>query len=165
MLDALKIASLVVLGLIAGTPASGLDDPDATVLYLDRTVEIETTLADPTDLWIPASELPRVNDFVLKPEGACLDDLCIPVAGDALVVEREGERWFSLTGFAEKIGQSVVADGERSVWSFGTIPAVHAPFRERGVAPDFVLENRAGEEVRLSDFRGHKVLLLTWASW
>ena len=32
-------------------------------------------------------------------------------------------------------------------------------------APDFALPNREGEVVRLSDFRGKKVLIITWASW
>ncbi len=33
------------------------------------------------------------------------------------------------------------------------------------LAPDFALPDREGRTVRLSDFRGKRVLLLTWASW
>lgn len=37
---------------------------------------------------------------------------------------------------------------------------------ERGdLAPDFKLETIEGEEVRLSDYRGEKVLLNFWATW
>lgn len=165
MLAPMATALIAASGPVAFAQAPATESSSATVLYLDRTVEIERTLEDPTDLWIPAADLPRVNDFVLKPEGACLDDLCIPVAGDRLVVERDGESWFSLSGFADKLSQAVVHDAERVVWSFGTIPVVAAPFHERAVAPDFVLPDREGDPVRLSDFRGHKVLLLTWASW
>ena len=32
-------------------------------------------------------------------------------------------------------------------------------------APDFTLPDRNGKPVKLSQFRGKKVLLLTWASW
>jgi peroxiredoxin len=32
-------------------------------------------------------------------------------------------------------------------------------------APDFVLPDLAGRVHRLSDYRGKKVLLVTWASW
>ncbi len=32
-------------------------------------------------------------------------------------------------------------------------------------APDFVLQNLAGQAVRLSDYRGKKVLLNFWATW
>jgi hypothetical protein len=50
-----------------------------TVLYDDQVIEVERTLADPNDLWVVPSDLPRVNGFELKPEGACLDELCVPV--------------------------------------------------------------------------------------
>ena len=33
------------------------------------------------------------------------------------------------------------------------------------LAPDFLLESVVGDEVRLSDFRGHPVVLNFWASW
>jgi peroxiredoxin len=33
------------------------------------------------------------------------------------------------------------------------------------VAPDVTVPDRRGRPVHLSDFRGKKVLLVTWASW
>ena len=33
------------------------------------------------------------------------------------------------------------------------------------MAPDFALPDREGKLVRLSDFKGKKVLIVTWASW
>lgn len=140
----------------------------ATVLHLDRVIELESTLADPTDLWVTPSDLTRINDFVLKPEGACLDDLCIPIPrgeGSDFVVESGGQTWFSLTAFARKVGQEYVADRETGVWSFGAIPVTRSSYLTRAQAPDFVLPDREGEPVRLSEFRGRKVLLLSWASW
>ena len=38
-------------------------------------------------------------------------------------------------------------------------------FLESRIAPDFAIPNRTGKIVHLSDFRGRKVLLVTWASW
>ena len=32
-------------------------------------------------------------------------------------------------------------------------------------APDFTLPSLSGEEVRLSDYRGKKLVLFMWASW
>ncbi len=154
----------ILSGLVSAAPASA----STTVLYLDRTVTIDRVLADPTDLRIPAQQLPAVTGFVLKDEGACLDELCIPVergAASDVVAEDGGQTWFSLTGFARRVGQGYAVDREAAVWSFSEVPPARAGFLERGLAPDFALAERAGRPVRLSDQRGKKVLLLTWASW
>jgi hypothetical protein len=163
-------ATLVSATLVVGAfaPAAHGAGAAATALYLDRTVAIEHTLDDPTDLWVTPADLGEVNGFELKPEGACLAELCIPVdqgPGSEIVTRRGEETWFSLTGFARKIGQSFVADHERRVWSFAPVPATRSSFVDQGYAPDFALTDRQGKTVRLSDFRGKKVLVVTWASW
>jgi hypothetical protein len=162
----LALSALVVP--VAAPRAAFGADPVATALYLDRTVAIERTLDDPTDLWVTPATLTEVNGFELKPEGACLAELCIPIdqgAGSEIVTRRGEETWFSLTGFARKIGQSFVADHERRVWSFAPVPATRSSFVDQAYAPDFALTDRQGRTVRLSDFRGKKVLVVTWASW
>lgn len=140
----------------------------ATALFSDRTVEIARTLEDPNDLWVTPEDLTRINGFVLKPEGACLDAICIPVLQDEdneMLITREGQKWFNVTELARKLDQPFVADREEGVWSFGQIPLARQPFLQSGIAPDFELTDRQGNPVRLSDFRGKKVLLMTWASW
>ena len=140
----------------------------ATALYRGRTVEVSETLADPTDLWVPPGELEAINDFVLKPEEACYEDVCIPVrqAEDSeIFVTRQERGWLNVSELSRRLGQAVVQDAEHSVWSFGEIPVVQRTYLESAVAPDFELADRQGKTVRLSDFRGRKVLLLTWASW
>jgi len=137
-----------------GAPAS----TSGTVLYSDRTVKLDKIQPQGNDLWVRSADLPRINEFELKPQGACRADLCIPVSKDL----KNGE-WFNLTGFARKIGQSVVADS--SVWSFGEIPVVRGNYYSTRIAPDFAVPDRSGKMVHLSDFRGKKVLVVTWASW
>ena len=134
--------------------------PDArpTVLYDDRTIAVDRVRPDPNDLWVRAADLPRINQFEVKPQGACRADLCIPVSKSL----RFGE-WFNLTGFARQIRQPVVADS--GVWSFGEIPVVRGDFYRSRIAPDFAVPDRRGRIVHLSDFRGKKVLVVTWASW
>jgi hypothetical protein len=73
--------------------------------------------------------------------------------------------YFNLTAFAKKVGQAVVADPGVRLWSFGEIPVVRGSFLESRMAPDVVVPDRAGRAVRLSSFRGKKVLMVTWASW
>ena len=139
-----------------------------TVLYDDQEIVIDRTLADPNDLWVVPADLTRVNRFELKPEGACLDELCVPVLQDrdsAMFVTRAGQAWFNVTDLARRLGQAYAADHDHRVWSFGEIPVTRTRFLRSALAPDFELPDRQGKLVRLSDFRGKKVLIVTWASW
>ena len=136
------------------SPAAGA----ATVLYGDRTITVDKIRPDAKDLWVRAADLPRINQFEVKPQGACRADMCIPLSKDL----KSGE-WFNLTGFARKLRQAYVTDS--SAWSFGEIPAVRGDFYRSRMAPDFTAPDRKGRVVHLSDFRGKKVLVVTWAYW
>ena len=152
--------------LLALSPCAFADG--AKVLFNDQVVEVTETLSDPTDLWVSPEDLTRINGFELKPEGACLDDICMVAREDVdggLVINRDGKKWFNVTELARKLQQAFVHDPDTGVWSFGEIPVTRKSFLEAGMAPDFALEDRTGNVVKLSDFRGKKVLLITWASW
>ena len=140
----------------------------ATVLYDDRVVAVAQTLSAPNDLWVTPEDLTRINGFEIKPQGVCLDELCIPLRQNEdsdLFVTRRGQEWFNVTELASKLEQAFVVDQERRIWSFGELPVERTAFLESAMAPDFALEDREGNVVRLSDFRGKKVLIVTWASW
>ena len=159
----LKLLSVALLFALANFASA-----EVTVLFNDKVVTVEQTLADPVDLWVTPEAMTRVNGFELKPEGACLDEICIPIKQDEdsrLFVRRLGQSWVNLSELARNLQQPFVSDAESSVWSFGAIPTVRKPFLESAIAPDFELEDRNGELVRLSDLRGKKVVIMTWASW
>jgi len=143
----------------AGAPA-----PAATVLYDDKAVTLRAIGRDPKQakdaLWVTKRDLPSINAFEVKPQGACRADLCIPIAKEMV----RGD-YFDLTAFAKRIGQPVVADVDAAVWSFGEIQSLRGSFLEGRMAPDFTVPDRAGRPVHLADFRGKKVLVITWASW
>lgn len=137
--------------------------PGATVLYDGRAIGLDRISPDPKQpdaLWIQTRDLPRINGFELKPQGACRADICIPVPK---TMTRGA--YFNLTAFAERVGQRVVADVPARAWSFGEIPVVRGAFLESRMAPDFSVPDRQGRPVTLSQFRGKKVVLVTWASW
>jgi hypothetical protein len=140
--------------------ASAASAPAATVLYGERSVTLDKIQPDAKDLWVRKSDLPRINDFELKPQGACRNDLCIPISKDLA----KGE-FFNLTGFARKIGEAVVNDPDERVWSFGEIPVLRGAFLASRIAPDFAVPDRKEHIVHLNDYRGKKVLVVTWASW
>jgi hypothetical protein len=147
------------------SPALGAEQPapGATVLYDGRAVALARTSPDPAKghaLWIDKSDLPRINDFELKPQGACRADVCIPIPRTMT----RGTA-FNLSAFAARVGQRVVADGPARGWSFGEIPVVRGAYLESRQAPEIAVPDRKGRTVKLSQFRGKKVLLVTWASW
>jgi hypothetical protein len=134
-----------------------------TVLYDGRAIALDRVSPDPAhpdSLWIQKTDLPRVNGFELKPQGACREDICIPVPRAMM-----RGAYFNLTAFAQRASQRVVADPAGRVWSFGEIPVVRGSFLEGRIAPEVAVPDRKGRPVRLSQFRGKKVLLVTWASW
>lgn len=156
---------LWTLGAAALMPSAvGTQAPQrATVLYDGRAIALDRISPDPKQpdaLWIQKTDLPRINDFELKPQGACRADICIPVPR---TMTRGA--YFNLTAFAQRVGQRVVADLPARVWSFGEIPVVRGAFLESRMAPDFSVPDRKGRPVHLSQFLGKKVLLVTWASW
>jgi hypothetical protein len=149
--------------LMPRTLISAAVPPGATVLYDDRAAVLTEVRPDPanrTELWVRKGDLPRINGFEVKPQGACREDICIPIPK-----AMARGKYFDLTAFARKVGEPVVADVDERVWSFGEIQALRMGLSSSRVAPDFTVPDRRGRPVHLSDFRGKKVLLVTWASW
>ncbi len=126
---------------------------------------VERAYIDQGSLWVPQGELAAINGFELKPQGLCRGPLCIPVPqGAGWSRQVDGKPYFNLSAFSKKIGQAAKADSSESVWSF-SLPTKLNGGLASGMAPDFALPTVDGKIVRLSDFRGKKVLILTWASW
>lgn len=148
----------------AAANAKAAPDTSVTVLYGDRTVKLDKTRPDThpnsNDLWVRKADLARINEFEVKPQGACRNDVCIPIPKTMV----QGE-WFNLTGFAHKLGEAFVADVGTRAWSFGEIPVLTGSYATSRMAPDFAVPDRKGRVVHLSDFRGKKALVVTWASW
>jgi hypothetical protein len=150
------LSSAAMLPTIASAQNRG-----GTVLYDSRAVALTRIDTDATGaLWVQKSDLPRINGFELKPQGACRADICIPIPKAMM----RGDL-FNLTAFADRVGQKFLADASTRVWSFGEIPVVQGAYVESRMAPDVTVPDRKGKPVRLSQFRGKKVLLVTWASW
>ncbi len=106
-------------------------------------------------LVLSAADAETAIGWTLKPEGMCRDDLCVPMPQSAGNVD--------VAAFWRKLGHPVASSG--GVWSLGTGVAARQASLAGLQAPDFVLADLAGRSHRLSDLRGKKVFLSTWASW
>ena len=139
----------------------------ATVLYQGQTITLDEV--GPGDgLLIRPDDLPRVNGFVIKPEGACLNDLCMPLNDTLLRSEQSGNgetRWIDIEAFADLIDQAHLADHKHRVWSFAEVPAKLEHKLLNALAPEFEITDRQGRVVRLADLKGKKALIVTWSSW
>jgi hypothetical protein len=112
--------------------------------------------------------LTRATRFELKPKGVCRDELCFPLprARQQAFLQKQGKlTWFNLSEFARLVHQPVAYDAEQAVWFFGPRADEQNGYLTTLEAPDFKLPDLNGKPHALSDFRGKKVLLLTWASW
>lgn len=134
-----------------------------TVLHQGRAVTLAET-GDGDGLLIRPHDLPRVNGFELKPEGACREGLCIPMNDDLLISGDDGA-WFDLAAFADLTGQPYVADRPAGVWSFAEVPATREHMMADAMAPDFAVTDRQGNRVATADLKGKKALIVTWSSW
>jgi hypothetical protein len=162
----LLYAAVICLPIVANAFAA--ETGRRIVIFDSRTTEVgpgpATLGAD--DLWVTLADLKLATGFVIKPQGVCRDELCFPIPKarrSAFLSEQETTTWFNLSEFARLLRQPVAR--EKEVWYFGPRPDEQNGFVSSLVAPDFKLPDMNGKPHSLSDFRGKKVLLLTWASW
>ena len=122
---------------------------------------------DAGQLWITTADLKRATRFEVKPQGVCRDELCFPLPKakrEAFIHKDGGQTWFNMTAFAALVHQPVAHDATLGTWYFGLRSDQRQQLSSLQ-APDFTLPDINGKPHRLSDFRGKKILLVTWASW
>jgi len=111
-------------------------------------------------LWMSAADAAKLTGWTLKPEGMCRDERCVSLPAAAA----KGND-VDVEAFWQKLGGPVIASQDGDVWALG------APADERNAAleglqaPDFTLPDIDGTPRSLSQLRGKKVFLATWASW
>src|SRR4029077_4967066 len=74
------------------------------------------------DLWLAPPDLLRATRFVVKPEGVCRDEMCVPLPRaprSEFLSARGGAEWFNLSAFARLLHQPAAHDAGLGVWYFG----------------------------------------------
>ena len=135
-----------------------------TVISEHGTVALPDAAVDGQALWLPIERIEAATGWTLKPEGLCRGPVCVPVpAGRRERFVRPGQA--DVAAFWRHLDKPVAASDEGDVWVLGAAAEDRAAALASLEAPDFALTDLAGREHRLSDQRGRKVLLATWASW
>jgi len=166
-MNASFLAGILLLSL--ALTAVGKEIP-ATVIYDDASTKVNALGNSDTgagQLWITTADLTRATRFEVKPQGVCRDELCFPLPKarqQEFLRNQAGKSWFNLTSFAALVNQPVAHDVATSTWYFGLRSDQRQALASLR-APDFTLPDVQGKPHSLSDFRGKKVLLVTWASW
>jgi hypothetical protein len=138
----------------------------ATVIYRDQPSEVRTAAVKEGDLWLSVDELRDSTGWELKPEGACIDDRCVPIPAERRrEFLDESDSRFNLSALARQLIQLVLHDARHEVWLFGEAADARKDALLSLQAPDFALPDLGGRIHSLSDFLGKKVFLVSWASW
>ena len=129
----------------------------------------ELTLARDDDrpsdqLWMSANDLQTVTGWALKPEGLCKEDACVTLA-PAMLEERVDVDAINVSGLWADLERPILHDAGHTTWMLGEGAQDRSRQLESLVAPEFSLPDIHGELHRLSDYRGKKVLIASWASW
>jgi hypothetical protein len=115
-------------------------------------------------LWLTDAELESATGWSMKPQGLCRDDVCVAIPSG-----REGD--FRRAGRVDAaalwrhLGKPVARSEDGGVWALGEGARDRAAALLSLQAPDFTLPDPSGRMHSLSEHRGKKVLLVTWASW
>jgi hypothetical protein len=139
-------------------------DTPITLLYGARSPVTVAAAPEGDALWVAAETLPSATGWTLKPEGLCQDDRCVLVP-PGVARSRASGRDVNLAAVAGVLGQPVVHDRVHAVWSIGDAAPARRAAMESLDAPDFTLPDLEGRRHSLSDYRGKKVFLVSWASW
>ena len=125
------------------------------VRTVDATVTAGRVLLRPRDL---AAGL----GWVLKPEGLCREETCVPVRDPATLFVGDD---VDVAAVAAALGRPVVVDADAGVAAMALDAGSRRQALEGLRAPAFTLDDLDGNTHRLEEWSGRRKLLLAFSSW
>lgn len=133
-----------------------------TVIHGQQEAALPRARVQGDSLWLDSSDIQAATGWQWKPEGLCKEEACIPLPAGAGLVQDDR---LNMAGLWQTLGHPVVHDQAGDTWVLGVGSAQRAQDLSSLTAPDVELPDLSGRMHRLSDQRGKRVLLVTWASW
>jgi hypothetical protein len=109
---------------------------------------------------LTADEFERITGWEIKPEGACQDEVCVPLPP----LEPDADGRIDVTVVAERLGMPIARDESHGLWALGPRSGDRRVL-ESARMPDLVLPDFEGNPFDVASLRGRKVVLIAWASW
>lgn len=108
-------------------------------------------------LEVPVADFEAATGWQFKPEGACKGEICVPldtVPTDTVNVE----------SIAAQMNMPLAAEPTASLWALGP-DSISGKALTTAEAVDFELPDLDGNKVKLSDFKGKKIIVYAWAPY
>ena len=134
------------------------------ILCESRDTELPDATAEGDALWLDRDDIERATGWSWKSEGLCRGDTCMPLPRNRETPMTRGDK-LDIAEFWRYAGWPVVHDSTSQLWVLGEGAACRDDALRSLEAPDFELPDLDGNTHRLSDYRGRKIFLATWASW
>ena len=109
-----------------------------------------------TSLSVDRREFERRTGWEIKSEGACREEVCVPLGG-------AGGDTLDARLLSDRLGMPLIEDAAAGLWALGPEGGGRALTSAR--PPELALPDLEGREFRLNSLLGQKVLLVAWASW
>jgi peroxiredoxin len=132
-------------------------------LVTDQVGTVDAELGPSGEVWLTPAGLDAATGWVAKPVGLCRGEACVPEELNPGLRREDGR--VDLARLAGLGGQLLVVDAEEAVAVLGASADARGAELARGLAPDVTLPDLDGEPFTLSSTRGHKALLVAFASW
>jgi hypothetical protein len=132
-----------------------------TLIDAERAVAVQATVSGER-VRLDAGSLKDALGWEIHDGLLCNDAMCIPLTDERALAGPEG---IDLEAFARALDRPLAVDRAERAAFLGGSARERAGALASQHAPDFTLPDLAGRAHSLSEHRGKKVLLVTWASW
>jgi len=135
-----------------------------TILIDNKIMEVKQGSGTKDQLWISTADAKRIAGLSSQAEGFSMDGVAVPLPSGNNENFLRGDE-VNLAAIWRQMNKPALSDESGEVWVLGASAGERAAALQTLQAPNFTLPDLEGQPHSLSDFRGKKIFLVSWASW